>query len=77
MTPVLVGIGIVIALVAGIVGVLYMRNSMNDDFDDDDEEDYYEQAMAAPDQTPGAKSLNLDTSKSLDELKQSGKDPPR
>ena len=75
MTPVLVGIGIVIALVAGIVGVLYMRNSMNDDFfDDDDEEDYYEQAMAAPDQTPGAKSLNLDTSKSLDELKQSGKE---
>ena len=75
MTPVLVGIGIVIALIAGIGGVLYMRNSMDDDFfDDDDDEDYYEQAMAAPDQTPGAKSLNLNTSKSLDELKQSGKE---
>ena len=77
MTPVLVGIGIVIALIEGIVGVLYMRNSMGEDFfDDDDDEDYYEQAMAAPDQTPGAKSLNLDTSKSLDELKQSGKELP-
>ena len=76
MTPVLVGIGIVIALIAGVVGVLYLRGNMDDDFfdDDDDEDDYYQEAMDAPVTAPGAKSLNLAASKSLDELKTSGKD---
>ena len=74
MTPVLVGIGIVIALIAGVVGVLFMRNNMDDDFfDDDDEEDYYEEAINAPASVPGSKSVDLGTSKSLDELKSSGK----
>ena len=75
MTPVLVGIGIVIALIAGVVGVLYMRSNMDDDFfEDDDDEDYYQEAMDAPETTPGSKALNLGASKSLDELKSSGKD---
>ena len=76
MTPVLVGIGLVIALVAGVIGVLYLRSNMDEDFfdDDDDDEDYYQEAMDAPETAPGAKSLNLAASKSLDELKTSGKD---
>ena len=78
MTPVLVGIGIVIALIAGVVGVLYMRSNMDDDFfeddDDDDDEDYYQEAMDTPATTPGSKALDLGASKSLDELKRSGKD---
>ena len=75
MTPVLVGIGIVIALIAGVVGVLYMRSNMDDDFfEDDDDEDYYQEAMDAPATTPGSKALDLGASKSLDELKSSGKD---
>ena len=76
MTPVLVGIGLVIALVAGVIGVLYLRSNMDEDFfdDDDDDEDYYQEAMDAPETAPGAKSLNLAAAKSLDELKTSGKD---
>ena len=78
MTPVLVGIGIVIALIAGVVGVLYMRSNMDDDFfeddDDDDDEDYYREAMDTPATTPGSNGLDLGASKSLDELKSSGKD---
>jgi hypothetical protein len=75
MTPVLVGIGVVIALIAGVGGVLYMRNNMEDDFfDDDDDEDYYQEAMDAPETKPGAASVDLGASKSLDELKSSGKE---
>jgi len=71
MTPVLVGIGLVIAILAGIVGVLYMRKNM-DDFDDDvDEEDYYEMAMDQP--ASRSETVNLTSAKSLDELKESGK----
>ncbi|MEC8168134.1 MAG: hypothetical protein VX052_03875, partial [Candidatus Thermoplasmatota archaeon] len=75
MTPVLVGIGLVIAIVAGLLGVLYLRNREDDDleFDDEDEEDYYEQAMAAPENTGRPKSVDLGASKSLEELKESGK----
>ena len=75
MTPVLVGIGLVIAIVAGLLGVLYLRNRDDDDleFDDEDEEDYYEQAMAAPENTGRPKSVDLGASKSLEELKESGK----
>ena len=43
-----------------------------DDFDDDeDEEDYYEMAMDQP--ASRSETLNLGSSKSLDELKESGK----
>ena len=72
MTPVLVGIGVIIALVAAIVGVLYMRQSMDEEFDDDDDEDYYGQALDMPESTP--RSVDLGGSKSLDELKGSGKE---
>jgi hypothetical protein len=74
MTPVLVSIGLVIALVAGIGGVLYLRGRDDTDFiDDDDEDDYYEQAMAAPETTGRPQSIDFVSSKSLDELKESGK----
>ena len=75
MTPVLVGIGVVIAIIAAVVGVLYMRGRDDLDFfdDDDDEEDYFEQALSAPDSTSRNKDVDLTASKSLDELKGSGK----
>jgi hypothetical protein len=75
MTPVLVSIGLVIALLAAIGGVLYLRGRGDLDFndDDDEEEDYYEQAMAAPENTGRPKSVDLASSKSLEELKDSGK----
>jgi hypothetical protein len=75
MTPVLVGIGVVIAIIAAIVGVLYMRGRDDLDFfdDDDDDEDYFEQALSAPDSTSRVKDVDLTASKSLDELKESGK----
>ena len=71
MTPVLVGMGLVIAIVAGIVGVLYMRKNMDDFDDDEDEEDYYEMAMDQP--ASRSETVNLGSAKSLDELKESGK----
>ena len=71
MTPVVVGIGLVIAILAAIVGVLYMRRNMDDFDDDEDEEDYYEMAMDQP--ASRSETLNLGSSKSLDELKDSGK----
>ena len=75
MTPVLVGIGVVIAIIAAIAGVLYMRGRDDFDFDDDDDddEDYFEQALSAPDSTSRSKDVDLTASKSLDELKGSGK----
>ena len=73
MTPVLVGIGIVLALIAGVIGVIYLRSNMEDDFfDDDDDDEYYQEALNAPETKPGS-TLNLGASKSLDELKSSGK----
>ena len=76
MTPVLVGIGLVIAIVAGIAGVLYMRRQGDVDFDedlDDEDEDYFEQALSAPASTGRNPEVNLSASKSLDELKDAGK----
>ena len=75
MTPVLVGIGLFIAIAVGVGGVLYLRSRGDLDFDDDDdeEEDYFEQALAAPEPSTRSKSVDLGTSKSLDELKGSGK----
>ena len=76
MTPVLVGIGLFIAVAAGVGGVLYLRSRGDldfDDDDDDDEEDYFEQALAAPTPSTRSKSVDLGASKSLDELKGSGK----
>ena len=75
MTPVLVGIGLVLAIGAAIGGVLYMRGRDDLDFvdDDDDDEDYFEQALSAPEQTGRPTSVDLTASKSLDELKGSGK----
>ncbi|MEK9650827.1 MAG: hypothetical protein VW102_01370 [Poseidonia sp.] len=73
MTPVVVGLGVLIAILVAIGGVLYMRRNGEAEFDDDDDEDYYD--MAA-DETPvtRADTLDLDESKSLDELKEEGKD---
>ena len=71
MTPVLVGIGLVIAIIAGIAGVLYMRKNMDDFDDEEDEEDYYEMAMDQP--ASRSDTVDLSASKSLDELKDSGK----
>ena len=76
MTPVLVGIGLFIAIAVGVGGVLFLRSRGDldfDDDDDDDEEDYFEQALAAPEPSVRSKSVDLGTSKSLDELKGSGK----
>ena len=39
MTPVLVGIGLFIAVAAGVGGVLYLRSRGDLDFDDDDDDD--------------------------------------
>ncbi|MEC7988918.1 MAG: hypothetical protein VX151_03160, partial [Candidatus Thermoplasmatota archaeon] len=61
---------------AGVGGVLYLRSRGDldfDDDDDDDEEDYFEQALAAPAPSTRSKSVDLGASKSLDELKGSGK----
>ena len=75
MTPVLVGIGLFIAIAVGVGGVLYLRSRGDLDFDDDDDddEDYFEQALAAPEPSTRSKSIDLGASKSLDELKGSGK----
>ena len=76
MTSVLVGIGLVIAIVAGIAGVLYMRRQGDVDFDedlDDEDEDYFEQALSAPASTGRNPEVNLSASKSLDELRDAGK----
>ena len=76
MTPVLVGIGLFIAIAVGVGGVLYLRSRGDldfDDDDDDDDEDYFEQALAAPEPSTRSKSVDLGASKSLDELKGSGK----
>ena len=75
MTPVLVGIGLVLAIVAAVVGVLYMRGRDDLDFvdDDDDDEDYFEQALSAPEPIGRSTNVDLTASKSLDELKVSGK----
>jgi hypothetical protein len=75
MTPVVVGIGLVIAILAAIGGVLYMRGRVDEDDDDDDDEDYYGMAMDAPTgRAETVESLDLGASKSLDELKESGID---
>jgi hypothetical protein len=73
MTPVVVGLGVLIAILVAIGGVLYVRRNGEAEFDDDDDEDYYD--MAA-DETPvtRADTLDLEASKSLDELKEEGKD---
>jgi len=76
MTPVLVGIGLFIAIAAGVGGVLYLRSRGDldfDDDDDDDDEDYFEQALAAPESSGRTRNVDLNASKSLDELKESGK----
>ena len=75
MTPVVVGIGLVIAILAAIGGVLYMRGRVDEDDDDDDDDDYYGMAMDAPiGRAETVESLDLGASKSLDELKESGID---
>ena len=58
-----------------IGGVLYMRGRLDEDDDDDDDEDYYGMAMDAPTgRAETVESLDLGSSKSLDELKESGID---
>ena len=74
MTPVVVGIGVVVAILAAIGGVIYMRGRVNETEEDDDEEDYYGMAMEQPaSRAETVDSIDLGASKSLDELKQSGK----
>ena len=75
MTPVVVGLGVFIAIAVAIGGVLYMRRSIEDDDDDDDEEDYYGMAMEAPtSRAETVDTVDLGASKSLDELKEEGKE---
>ncbi|MGA0315408.1 MAG: hypothetical protein ACO3MJ_08465 [Alphaproteobacteria bacterium] len=40
MTPVVVGLGVFIAVLAVVGGVLYMRSNRDDLFDDEDDEDH-------------------------------------
>ena len=75
MTPVLVGIGLVIAVGAAIAGVLFLRRDLEVEFDEDDEDDYYAMAMDQPaSRSETVAPLDLGAKKSLDELKGSGKD---
>ena len=73
MTPVLVGIGIVIFIAIAVGGVIFMRQRNDDFFEDDDDEDYYEEAMAAP-KTRTEERVDLNASRSLNELKKEGKE---
>ena len=73
MTPVLVGIGIVIFIAVAIGGVMFMRQRNDNFFEDDEEDDYYEEAMTTPD-SRSEERLNLNASRSLDELKNEGKE---
>ena len=74
MTPVLVGIGIVLFVAAAIGGAIFMRSRFEDDFDDEDDEDYYAEAMDESDARSEKKRFNLAESKSLDSLKAEGKE---
>jgi hypothetical protein len=76
MTPVVVGLGVFIAVLAVVGGVLYMRSNRDDLFDDEDDEDYYGMAM---EEEPASRAestpvVGLSSSKSLEELKEEGKD---
>ena len=73
MTPVLVGIGIVIFIAVAIGGVIFMRQRNDNFFEDDEDDDYYEEAMAVPD-SRAEERIDLNSSRSLDELKNEGKE---
>ena len=73
MTPVLVGIGVVIFIAVAVGGVIFMRQRNDNFFEDDEEDDYYEEAMTTPD-SRSEERLNLNASRSLDELKGEGKE---
>jgi hypothetical protein len=73
MTPVLVGIGIVIFIAIAVGGVIFMRQRNDDFFEDDDDDDYYEEAMAAP-KNRTEERVDLNASRSLNELKKEGKE---
>ncbi len=76
MTPVVVGLGVLIAVLAVVGGVLYMRNNREDLFEEEDEEDYY--GMVENDEPLESAevqaNVDLASSKSLDELKKEGKE---
>jgi len=76
MTPVVVGLGVFIAVLAVVGGVLYMRSNRDDLLDDEDDEDYYGMAMeeAPTSRAESVSSVDLASVKPLEELKEEGKD---
>ena len=75
MTPVVVGLGVLIAVLAVVGGVLYMRNNRDDLFDEEDDEDYYGMALGEEPEglADASESVDLTSSKSLEALKEEGK----
>jgi len=73
MTPVVVGVGVLAAIGALVGGVLVMRRRM-DDFDDDEDDDDDFMDGFPPSGDEGSESLDLSSSRSLDDLKNEGRD---
>ena len=75
MTPVVVGIGLVLVLIAALGGVLFMRGRMDDGENLDEEVDFYSEAMEQPASRADAVDVyDLSSSQSLDDLKEQGKE---
>jgi hypothetical protein len=73
MTPVVVGVGVFIAIVALLGGVLVMRRRGGDVFEDEGDEDDYMDGFP-PAEDDGSDELDLSSSRSLDDLKDEGRD---
>ena len=71
MTPVLVGIGLFLALAFAVGGVLMMRRKPHIDWHEEDDEAFYDRAMESS--SPQQSALDLSASRTLGELKDSGK----
>jgi len=73
MTPVVVGVGVFIAIAALLGGVLVMRRRGGDVFEDEDDEDDYMDGFP-PAEDEASDALDLSSSRSLDDLKDEGRD---
>ena len=75
-TPIVVGLGLFLAVVALVGGVLVLRRRGNEDlFGEDEDEDEDEDFMGDfPDDDSTAEALDLSSSRTLDDLKNDGKD---
>jgi len=73
MTPVVVGVGVFIAVAALLGGVLVMRRRGSDVFEDDDDEDDYMDGFP-PAEDDASDALDLSSSRSLDDLKDEGRE---